>query len=130
MRCVVDASAVVAALVDDGPDGRWAASVMSERDLHAPHLMPVEVVNVLRRARSARSVGDAAASLAFEDLLNLRVTLYPFQLLAERVWELREHVTAYDAWYVALAEAIDADLVTLDMRLAHATGPRCMFLTP
>lgn len=77
VTCVVDASAVVAALVDDGLDGRWAASVMSERDLHAPRVMPVEVVNVLRRASSARSVGDAAASLAFEDLLNLRVTLYP-----------------------------------------------------
>lgn len=103
---------------------------MSERDLHAPRVMPVEVVNVLRRVSSARSVGDAAASLAFEDLLNLRVTLYPFQALAERVWELREHVTAYDAWYVALAEAIDDYLVTLDLRLAHVEGPRCRFLTP
>lgn len=126
----MDASAVVAALVDDGLDGRWAASVMSERDLHAPRVMPVEVVNVLRRASSARSVGDAAASLAFEDLLNLRVTLYPFQALAERVWELREHVTAYDAWYVALAEAIDDYLVTLDLRLAHAEGPLFRFLKP
>lgn len=92
--------------------------------------MPVEVTNVLRRAASTRAVVDAAASLAFEDMLSLRVTLYPFQPLAERVWELRSQVTAYDAWYVALAEAIDADLVTLDDRLARATGPRCRFRTP
>ncbi len=63
-------------------------------------------------------------------LLELGVRLHPFEPFAERVWALRETVSAYDAWYVALAEALDAPLATLDVRLTQAPGPRCSFLVP
>jgi predicted nucleic acid-binding protein len=63
-------------------------------------------------------------------LVELGVKLHPFEPFTARVWELRDTVGAYDAWYVALAEALDAPLATLDLRLASAPGPRCAFLTP
>jgi len=63
-------------------------------------------------------------------LLDLRVEFFPYQPCAARVWELRENVTCYDGWYVAVAELIDAPLAALDGRLATSTGPRCQFLLP
>ncbi len=130
MTLIVDGSAVVAALVDDGPHGRWAEHMLSTGSLAAPHLMPVEVANVLRRAAIAATITADVAALAHADLLQLPVELFSYASVAERAWQLRENVTAYDAWYVALAEALDAPLATLDSRLAHSTGPRCRFLTP
>jgi predicted nucleic acid-binding protein len=70
------------------------------------------------------------ASLAHADLLGLRVELFPYAPFAARIWELRENVTAYDAWYVALSESLDASLATLDARLSRAPGPRCRFERP
>jgi predicted nucleic acid-binding protein len=61
--------------------------------------------------------------------VQLRVDLFPYEVVAARVWELRHNMTAYDAWYVALAEALDSPLATLDARLARAAGPRCRFVT-
>lgn len=130
MTLVVDASAVVAALVDAGPDGTWAEELLASHDLAAPHLMPVEVANILRRAAAAGQVSGDIASLAHGDLLALRVDLFPYEPFADRVWDLKENVTAYDGWYVALAEALDAPLVTLDTRMPRASGPRCAFRTP
>jgi predicted nucleic acid-binding protein len=127
---VIDASLVVAALVDSGPDGTWAESLLGQDDLAAPHLMLVEVANILRRAAAAGDISADVASLAHTDLLALRVALFPYEPYAARVWELRENVTAYDAWYVALAESLPADLATLDLRLSRAAGPRCRFVTP
>ncbi|HXF36460.1 MAG TPA: type II toxin-antitoxin system VapC family toxin, partial [Actinomycetota bacterium] len=127
---VVDASSVVAALVDGGPDGAWARDVLASEPLAAPHLLPVEVANVLRRAAQEGELTEDIASLAHADLLDLEVELFPYEPFAERVWELRRALTAYDAWYVALAETIGAALVTLDRRLARAAGPRCGFRTP
>jgi predicted nucleic acid-binding protein len=127
---VVDASAVVAALVDQGPDGTWAESVLRSEPLVAPHLMPVEVANILRRAVLTRDLTDDVASLAHGDLQALPVELFPYEPFADRVWELRGSIAAYDGWYVALAESVDASLVTLDARLARASGPRCRFETP
>lgn len=92
--------------------------------------MPVEVANILRRAALAGRVTDDVAALAHADLVTLRVELFPYGPVADRVWQLRGDVTAYEAWYVALAEALDAPLVTLDERLARAAGPRCSFKTP
>lgn len=126
---VVDASAVVAALVDTGPDGHWAESLLTA-DLAAPHLLPVEVANVMRRAVKAEEVTDDVASLAHADLLDLRVQLYPYDLVASRIWELRRNLSSYDAWYVAVAELLDAPLATLDQRLVASPGPRCGFLSP
>jgi len=126
---VVDASVVVAALIDAGPAGAWAESTLMSGSLAAPHLMPVEVANVLRRSALAGDV-SAAASLAHDDLVSLRVELFPYSSCASRVWELRSTVTAYDAWYVAVAEILGANLATLDVRLSRARGSRCQFIVP
>lgn len=130
MSVVIDASAVVSALVDDGADGQWAETVLDSGSLFAPHLMPVEVANILRRSALAREISDDVAALAHRDLLDMRVTLVPYRPFASRIWELRENVTAYDAWYVAVAEAFDLPLATLDGRLSRASGPRCDFRNP
>lgn len=130
MTLVVDSSVVVAALMDNGAAGAWAEGLLSAGHLAAPHLMPAEVGNVLRRAALAGDVAAVDASLAHEDLTSLRVELFPYNACAARVWELRENVTVYDACYVALAELLGAPLATLDVRLSRAAGPRCAFLLP
>ena len=130
MTVVVDASVVVAALVDTGPDGRWAEEVLVSEDLAAPHLLPVEAANILRRLALHGEISEDAAALAHADLADLRVALFPHTLDAWRAWELRGNLTMYDAWYVALAESLEADLATLDARLARAPGTRCGFQLP
>lgn len=130
MTLVVDASLVTAALADSGTDGTWAERLLASDDLAAPHLMPAEVSNILRRASSRGEISDDTASLAHADLLALRVAYFPYAPFARRVWELRTNLTAYDAWYVALAETLEARLATLDARLSRAAGPRCGFVVP
>ena len=130
MTIVVDASAVVAALVDSGPDGSWARAGFRNEDLAAPPHVYVEVSNVLRRAVLAGRLGADVGALAHRDLVELPLLTFPFEPLAGRVWELHAAVTAYDAAYVALAEVLDAPLWTLDRRLAAAPGPRCAFRLP
>ncbi len=130
MSLVVDASLVVAALVDSGPTGAWAVELLRSDILAAPHHMPGEVANVLRRVELAGAVSPDIAAMAHRDLVDLPVDLYPYEPFAGRVWELRGSLTAYDAWYVALAEAIGGSLATLDLRLATAPGPTCRMLTP
>jgi len=127
---VVDSSVVVAALIDRGSVGKWAEGVLKSGPLSAPHLMPVEAANILRRSSSAGAISTDVASLAHQDLMSLPVELFPYSLCASRVWELRSNVTAYDAWYVALAEMIGASLATLDLRLSRAAGTRCEFALP
>jgi predicted nucleic acid-binding protein len=127
---VVDASFVTAALHGNGDDDGWAAHVLSAEDVLAPHLMPSEVTSYLRRAERLGQISPALAVLAHADLTALDVDLLPYAPFAERIWELRHSVTTFDAWYVALAEAFDAPLATLDLRLTTASGPRCAFLTP
>lgn len=128
MTRVVDASVVVAALVDGGAAGRWCEERLGSGPLAAPHLLPAEVANILRRAALRGDISADSASLAHADSLDLRIELFPYGLVAERTWELRANLTLYDASYVALAEALDADLVTLDQRLARAPGPACRFV--
>ena len=130
MTIVVDASVVVAALIDGGPDGVWAEQILSNEPLVAPHLMPVEAANILRRSILVGDIGEEIASIAHKDLLDWRIELFPYEPFAERIWSLRRNVTTFDAWYVALAEELGASLVTLDTRLSRATGPRCQFRTP
>jgi predicted nucleic acid-binding protein len=127
---VIDASMVVAALIDNGATGKWAESLLASEPLFAPHLMPVEAANILRRAALGGEISGDVASMAHSDLLDLPVEFVPYAPFAPRVWELRETVTAYDAWYVALAELLDARLGTLNGRLTRASGPRCGFETP
>jgi len=127
---VIDASAVVAALPDNGEDGLWAESMLTIDSLAAPHLMPVEAANILRRLALAGDISADTASLAHNDLLDLNVELVPYEPVASRIWTLRKNVTCYNAWYVAVAETLDGTLVTLDWRLAAAPGTRCRFQTP
>ena len=130
MTVVVDSSVMVAALIDQGPVGTWAEVLLVSGPLAAPHLMPVEVANVLRRSALAGDISADVASLAHEDMLSLRLELFPYSACASRAWELRANITAYDAWYVALAETLGARLATLDSRLSRAPGARCEFVVP
>lgn len=130
MTVVIDASVVVAALLDTGTAGTWAEQVLATGPLAAPHHMPVEVANVLRRSVLSADITADTASLAHEDLLALRVEFFPYGPCASRAWELRSNVTTYDGWYIALAESLGARMATLDARLRRANGPRCEFLLP
>lgn len=130
MTIVVDASVLVAALIDPGPVGLWAEDLVAQGTIAAPHHLQVETANVLRRAALAGDVSQDVAALAHRDLVELRVELFPYTTYAERVWELRSSVTAYDAGYVALAELLGVELATLDRKLSRASGVRCMFLLP
>ncbi len=128
MTLVIDASTVVAGLVDSGADGSWAEALLVSDALAAPHLMIAEAANILRRSAAAGLISREQASLAHADLLELRVELFPYAPFAARIWALRDNVTCYDAWYVAVAEALGAPLATLDARLANAPGPHCRFV--
>ena len=125
-----DSSAIVSLLVDSGPDGTWVAETLTHGVLHAPALLPFECANILRRHEAAGLIGTDQAAQAYADLCNLAVELWPSDALAPRVWELRHDLTSYDAAYVALAEAIDVPLVTLDRRLAQAPGIACAVRSP
>jgi predicted nucleic acid-binding protein len=122
---VFDASAIVAALVDDGPDGRWCEDQLLSDDLVAPHLMPIEAANIIRRTEAHKAIDPSDAAAAVRDLRRLDVELVHFEPLADRVWDLRANLTAYDACYVATAELFGGRLVTLDRKLAKAPGLRC-----
>lgn len=130
MSVVVDSSLVVVALVDSGPHGTWAEDILASGFLNAPELMRVEATNILRRLERAKDITSADANAAHEDLMLLDIQLFSFEPFADRVWELRHNLTSYDAWYVAVAEALELPLATLDMSLSRARGPRCKFLTP
>lgn len=122
---VVDAGVVVTALADDGPDGVSARYRLAGERLVAPHLIDLEVVSAWRRLEAAGDLSPARVGQALEDLGALRIDRVPHRGLLGRCWELRANVTVYDAAYVALAEAVDATLVTVDHRLAAAPGLRC-----
>lgn len=130
MIIVVDASAVAAGLIEDSPRGTWALRLLTEHQLAAPHLMPAECTNVLRRAELNGTLSREHALLARADLRNLPVDLYPFTPLADRITDLLHTVTTYDAWYVALAEGLNAPLATCDLHLPNAPGLTCEVLTP
>ena len=125
---VVDASAVAELLLR-----RTAAAdverhlVEHDMDLHAPHLLDVEVLSVLRRVVANGDATSARAEEAIADLLDLRLERYAHDVLAPRIWELRDNFSAYDASYLALAESLSADgtaLLTADRRFAGAARAR------
>ena len=130
MSAVIDASVLVAATTDAGPDGVWAEQVIEAGDLVAPHLAQVEATNILRRLERARLLTKLEATSAQRDLVELDLILMPFAPFAERVWELRGQVTSYDAWYIAVAEALDLPLATLDRRMSRTKAVTCRFLLP
>jgi predicted nucleic acid-binding protein len=122
---VVDASVIVTALGDDGPDGDATRARLADVRLAAPHLIDLEVVSAWRRLLSAGSLDERRATLAMTDLRELRMERIPHRQLIDRCWELRDNLTIYDAAYVALAESLSVSLVTADTRLARAPGIRC-----
>jgi predicted nucleic acid-binding protein len=130
LSIVVDSSVVVAALLDTGAHGVWAERILEQHALYAPEHLPVEVTNVIRRLERGKAITESEANGAFQDLMELDLELHGFEGFGERIWELRHNVAIYDGWYVALAEALDTPLATLDARLVKADGPKCRFLTP
>jgi predicted nucleic acid-binding protein len=120
---VLDASAVVELLLGTAT-GRGIADRVSDRSssLHAPHLVMVEVAQVIRRYVLGGQVTGDRGRLALDHLLALDVEHHAHDALLPRIWALRNNLTAYDAAYVALAEALGAPLLTCDRRLAGSTG--------
>lgn len=118
---VVDASAAVSALLSDGD----ARRMVSESRLAAPHLVDAEVVQTLRKLLIRGSLTAQEAERAVRGWSRLGVERFPLVGLVARIWALRDNVSAYDAGYVALAEALDCPLLTADARLAAAPGPSC-----
>ena len=123
---VLDASAAVAVLLNVGLESRRVRERISRPDetLHVPHLFEIEVLSALRRHSLTGALPATRARLALDRLRETRLIRYPHAPLLGRIWELRDNLTAYDAAYVALAEALDAPLVTLDERLAQAPNIR------
>jgi predicted nucleic acid-binding protein len=123
---VLDASVVVDALVVRGSAGDLGRAEMRKlTELAVPAMFTAEVTSALRGMVHAGHLSPVRAVTALNDILSIRAIRYPFEPFARRAWELRANLTVYDAWYVALAESLDTDLVTADKRLAAATGPRC-----
>ncbi len=127
---VVDSSVLVAALVDSGADGLWSEQVIAENFLVAPQLAVVESLNILRRLELAHQLTELEAAAAQQDLHDLEIELLLIRPFEERIWQMRRNVTCYDAWYVAIAEALNLPLATLDRRLAGAPGLRCEVRCP
>jgi predicted nucleic acid-binding protein len=120
---VLDASAAIEWLLQSPTgvkiDQRISASSQS---LHAPHLLDVEVAQVLRRYVRDKTITARRGQEALEDLADIRLSRYPHDFLIPRIWDLRATLTAYDAAYVALAEVLNASLVTCDAKIAAASG--------
>ncbi|MEX1280226.1 MAG: type II toxin-antitoxin system VapC family toxin [Acidimicrobiia bacterium] len=121
---IVDASALFTALVAPDDRGHRARAAL-EDDLAAPSMLRAEVASAVRGESRSGRLDDEAARRALRRSLGLAIRLHPAEPFLPRMWELRHNVTPYDAWYVALAEALDAPLLTTDRRLARSTGVRC-----
>jgi predicted nucleic acid-binding protein len=120
---VVDASALLEVLLRTPRGLRLEDRLLGvDESLHAPHLIDVEVAQVLRRFAAAGDLTAERGWAALSDLAEWPLSRYAHEPLLERVWQLRQNVTAYDAVYLALAEALEAPLVTCDRRLAAAAG--------
>lgn len=122
---VVDASVLAPALADDGADGDRVRARLRGEQLVAPELVDLEVLSTLRRAARAGRLDERRSGQALEDLAALPLRRVSHFSLLPRVWELRDNLTAYDASYVVLAEALDALLLTADGGIGKASGVRC-----
>ena len=124
---IADASFLVMALGDDGPDGAQARERLRGEELAAPHLVDVEVTSVLRRSVLTGAMTGQRAGQALQDLTDLAIERVAHTTLLPRVWELRDNFTPYDACYVAVAELFHAPLLTYDAKMAGAPGALCTF---
>jgi predicted nucleic acid-binding protein len=129
-RAVCDASAIASFLVGADSDAEWVTAEIAAASIAAPELMPFEAANVIRRHAAAKLITASDATTAHAELLLLDVELWSYEVLAERAWQLRGNLTIYDASYVALAELVEAPLVTLDRRIRKVRGLRCAVLAP
>ena len=122
---VVDASALLEVLLLT-PAARHVGSRLFRpgETLHAPHLIDVEVAQAIRRYCLTEKLDPALGQASLEDLASFHLIRYPHTLFLSRIWQLRANVTAYDAAYVSLAEALDAPLITRDAVLARSSGHR------
>lgn len=122
---VIDGGALAEYLVGSAT-GEAVATLIAGRDpLHAPHLVVPETLAVLRKWSLGEYLDETRLDIARHDLARMPMQLWEAGPFADRVWALRHNITAYDATYIALAEAMDAALVTSDARLAAASGPAC-----
>lgn len=123
---VIDASVLANVVSDDGADGQRARGELRTADAIAcPDLVDVETVAVLRKRWLTGALSARRFTAAIDDLEDLDLDRYPTLPFMRRAYQLRSNVTVYDATYVALAEALDCELLTGDQRLANAPGPRC-----
>jgi predicted nucleic acid-binding protein len=128
---LLDASVVIDAMAVAGPAGDRARRLVSEEPwLHLPSVAGAEITSALRGMAFRGLLSAEDARVAAVRASRLRARRYPFEPFLPRVWDLRDNVTVYDAWYVALAESLGAPLVTADDRLRRADGPRCEVLSP
>ena len=130
MTKVVDASVNTAAPVGSGQEGRWGRWYTWLRPVGRSGVGSGGAGNILRRLERGEEISRIEASSAHGDLLRLDMELFPRAPFAERTWALRDNLTSYDAWYVALAEALDCSLATLDRMLSRASCPTCEIIAP
>ena len=124
---VVDSSAIIEVLLHTKSASRIELRVFAPGEtLHAPHLIDVEVAQVLRRYCASGELDSKRGREALEDLTDFPIARYPHDIFLPRIWELRRNMTVYDATYVALAEILSAPLLTLDARLASTPGHSAM----
>ena len=125
---VIDASAAIEWVLQTAKGAQIEVRIFRKRGeslrLHAPHLLDVEVAQVLRRHVAKGLISETRGQTALEDFLQIPLLRYPHDVLLPRVWELRKNLTAYDAVYVALAEALEMPLLTCDANIAGAPGHR------
>ena len=128
---VVDASVFVDALVGVGAHADLArAELHGHVVLQVPAIFGAEATSAVRALVLRGELSSIRAAAAVEQIRVTRTIQYPFEHFSRRVWELRSNLTVYDAWYVALAEWLETDLVTADERLANAAGARCLIRRP
>jgi predicted nucleic acid-binding protein len=119
---VADTSAIVDALIGRPGQPDLLRRLQQASELHAPHLLDVEILHVLRRLLRTGALSPDRAADARHDFQDLAIVRYPHQPLSDRMWQLRDNVSAYDAAFLALAETLGVPLITCDARLAHASG--------
>ncbi len=124
---VVDASCLYEVVIGTERAEPIRQRLAIDPDHAAPHIIDIEVFSLIRRDNLVGTIDETLAAMAVEDLRSWPGERYGHRGLLQRAWELRHVVRGWDAAYVALAEALDAPLVTLDHRLAAAVGPRCQF---